>query len=605
VVTVPGKRLEPGVSSFSRAEVRQLPGAFGDPFRALEALPGVTPVFSGLPYFYVRGAPPGNVGYFLDDIEVPLLYHFALGPSVVNPAMVDRVDLFPGAYPARYGRFAGAILAAKTLPPEHRFHGETTIRIFDAGGVVEAPFAERRGAALVGGRYSYTALALSLLAPGVDLQYWDYQARVAFAVGRHDTLTLFGFGSYDYLGQRGETGFSTQFHRVSLRADHAVSKNTDVRVSAAVGLDRTATGDLFGVRDRSGALRTDIDHRVSRTAELRVGSDITLDAYDIRLNPNSTSSDTSDPTSRATGETLFPTRLDTASGLWADVVLKPEPGVSVTPGLRFDYYSSNGFATVGVDPRISTRIELSRRLSVVHTLGLAHQPPSFIVPIPGFSISGLDSGLQESVQASSGIEADLFAHITGTLTVFDAIFLNMTDPLSSGEIERYLDRTQGSAVGLEFSLRRPFTERLGGFLSYTLSRSMRSFGRETYPSRYDRTHVLNLALGYKLGRGWMAGSRLVYYSGFPVQDSVASSQLFAAKPLRKKNPPRSPGFYRIDARLEKRWQLSETSWWSLVFEFLNATLRKEPVDVNCDVTSCRVTEIGPVSIPSIGVEAGF
>jgi hypothetical protein len=114
-----------------------------------------------------------------------------------------------------------------------------------------------------------------------------------------------------------------------------------------------------------------------------------------------------------------------------------------------------------------------------------------------------------------------------------------------------------------------------------------------------------LALGYKLGRGWMAGSRLVYYSGFPVQDSVASSQLFAAKPLRKKNPPRSPGFYRIDARLEKRWQLSETSWWSLVFEFLNATLRKEPVDVNCDVTSCRVTEIGPVSIPSIGVEAGF
>ncbi|HEY3235955.1 MAG TPA: TonB family protein, partial [Polyangiaceae bacterium] len=458
VVTVPGKRLEPGVSSFSRAEVRQLPGAFGDPFRALEALPGVTPVFSGLPYFYVRGAPPGNVGYFLDDIEVPLLYHFALGPSVVNPAMVDRVDLFPGAYPARYGRFAGAILAAKTLPPEHRFHGETTIRIFDAGGVVEAPFAERRGAALVGGRYSYTALALSLLAPGVDLQYWDYQARVAFAVGRHDTLTLFGFGSYDYLGQRGETGFSTQFHRVSLRADHAVSKNTDVRVSAAVGLDRTATGDLFGVRDRSGALRTDIDHRVSRTAELRVGSDITLDAYDIRLNPNSTSSDTSDPTSRATGETLFPTRLDTASGLWADVVLKPEPGVSVTPGLRFDYYSSNGFATVGVDPRISTRIELSRRLSVVHTLGLAHQPPSFIVPIPGFSISGLDSGLQESVQASSGIEADLFAHITGTLTVFDAIFLNMTDPLSSGEIERYLDRTQGSAVGLEFSLRRPFTE---------------------------------------------------------------------------------------------------------------------------------------------------
>ena len=49
-----------------RAEVlRQLPGAFGDPFRALDALPGVTPIVSGLPFFYVRGAPPANVGYFL------------------------------------------------------------------------------------------------------------------------------------------------------------------------------------------------------------------------------------------------------------------------------------------------------------------------------------------------------------------------------------------------------------------------------------------------------------------------------------------------------------------------------------------------------------
>lgn len=40
----------------SQAEVRQLPGAFGDPFRAIEALPGVTPIVSGLP-FSTFGAP--------------------------------------------------------------------------------------------------------------------------------------------------------------------------------------------------------------------------------------------------------------------------------------------------------------------------------------------------------------------------------------------------------------------------------------------------------------------------------------------------------------------------------------------------------------------
>src|SRR6185436_8822896 len=106
----------PHADSIARAEARQLPGAFGDPFRAIEAAPGLTPVLSGLPYFYVRGAPPSNVGYFFDGVRVPYLFHFGLGPAVVHPSLVDKLDLYPGSYPAAYGRFAGAIVAAETAP---------------------------------------------------------------------------------------------------------------------------------------------------------------------------------------------------------------------------------------------------------------------------------------------------------------------------------------------------------------------------------------------------------------------------------------------------------------------------------------------------------
>src|SRR5690606_2633144 len=56
-IYVPGER-RPLRTRLSGAEVRELPGAFGDPFRAIEALPGVVPIASGVPYFYVRGAPP-------------------------------------------------------------------------------------------------------------------------------------------------------------------------------------------------------------------------------------------------------------------------------------------------------------------------------------------------------------------------------------------------------------------------------------------------------------------------------------------------------------------------------------------------------------------
>ena len=85
-VTVTGvKGTKSGQTSIGGAEVRQVPGAFGDAFRAIETLPGVTPLVSGVPFFFVRGAPPGNNGTYLDGIKVPLLYHVGLGPSVIHP----------------------------------------------------------------------------------------------------------------------------------------------------------------------------------------------------------------------------------------------------------------------------------------------------------------------------------------------------------------------------------------------------------------------------------------------------------------------------------------------------------------------------------------
>ena len=169
-VTVRGERVEPGRSAtLSRTEVRQIPGTFGDPFRAIEIMPGVTPVVSGLPFFFIRGAPPGNVGYFLDGVRVPLLFHVGIGPSAVHPALISRVDLYPGGYPARFGRFSGGIVSGEIAPPATEAHGEANLRLFDVGALAETRFANGKGAALLGGRYSYTAFLLTQVSPETTL----------------------------------------------------------------------------------------------------------------------------------------------------------------------------------------------------------------------------------------------------------------------------------------------------------------------------------------------------------------------------------------------------------------------------------------------------
>jgi TonB family protein len=628
-VTVHGQRPPAVSASFSRAEVRQIPGTFGDPFRALETMPGVTPIASGAPYFFVRGAPPGNIGYFLDGIRVPLLYHVGFGPSVVHPGIVERVDLYPGAYPARYGRFAGAIVAAETTPPLDRVHGEGNIRLFDAGAMLEAPFADGRGAALAGGRYSYTALILSLVAPEVTLAYWDYQARVSYELTPRDTVSVFSFGAYDYLGEDDEDGktttlLGTEFHRIDLRYEKKVSESTRWRNAVAVGFDRSRGEEDSGpvVVDYLVMPRSEVLHRFDSGDELHVGIDATLDVYDVDINDDpgissgAPSGGPSMPSSvppppppveaepssdeETDAEDVLGTRRDFSVGAFADVDWNPEPWVKVTPGLRFDLYTSGSASAFGVDPRLQVAYVVTNRLTLKHSIGIAHQPPSFAIPIPGFQPAGLRGGLQRSLQSSAGLEWKLPEDFLAQVTLFQNAYFNTSDILSVIRAQETLDnidfdtRSTGHTFGVELFIKRALTRKLGGFLSYTLSRSMHSIGGTKFVTTFDRTHVSNLAAAYDLGRRWRAGSRFVFYTGIPT-DVVSYGQ---------GAPGRTPPFYRLDVRLEKRWVFSETYWWSFVIEVLNTTLNKE-VFLDCNGADCEEVAIGPVTIPSIGVEAGF
>jgi len=647
-IRVRGVKVEPSRTvSLSRAEVRQIPGTFGDPFRALEIMPGVTPIISGLPFFFVRGAPPGDVGYFLDGVRVPLLFHVGVGPSVIHPALIDRVDLYPGGYPARFGRFSGGIVSGETVPPAADLHGEYNVRLFDAGALIEAPFDEHRGTVLLAGRYSYTAALLSLLSSTTELDYWDYQARISYQLTPKDTASVFAFGSYDYLGERTSTQtltlFGTEFHRVDARYDHSLGSDGTLRLAVTAGLDRSRLPDDRFVRDRLLGTRSELSLRLSPDLLLRVGSDVELDAYDVQLNLGQLG-----PAAQSAAS-LFPTRSDLATGTRADIVISLGERLQLIPGVRVDYYTSNGQSAVGVDPRFSTRLEMTRQLRFLTAFGIAHQAPAFVVPLPGFQPGGLRGGLQTAVQQSAGFEYDFGDATTATATAFHNGFFNMSDPLGTtqtcpvsfandslaGDIGERLPsqrsgscgtrfqagvagpdrsgggglgadggggnrasalavRTNGASYGLEFFLKRRLTSRIGGFISYTLSRSVRTIGNQQFVATFDRTHVANAAIAYNLGRNWRAGTRVTFYTGLPKTPDPSDP-----------SSTRLPPFFRADLRLEKRWQLTPRAYLSFIAEWMNATLSKEAVSTTCNVQGCQTQTIGPVTIPSLGIEGGF
>jgi TonB family protein len=606
-ITVQGKRAPPGSVLLTREETRALPGTFGDPLRAIEAQPGVVPIVSGLPAFFIRGAPPANVGFFFDGIELPLLYHAFFGPSVIHPGFIDTIEFYPGASPAQYGRFAGPIVAVNSRPLRARAGGEANVRLIDAGGLVESgPLSDCRGAANIAcsgggaraaGRYSYAGVMLSLLSDA-KLNYWDYQTQAAYPIGPKDELGILAFGAYDLFRPPQasvNTGAELTFHRIDVRWDRKLGAGSGLRIGLTGGSDRAAGADAQSsvVTNRSLRLRSELTMRLTASATMRAGMDTRLDRFGLEADPRSLNF--------IDYSRLFPARTDSTAGGYVSFQLQAARGIRVSPGLRVDLYTSQGVTKVGIDPRVSAEFDVSRVVRLDHSLGIAHQRPNFAAQVPGAQVADLSSGLQWALLWSSGVRVRLPAELTASATVFRSAYFNALDPIG-GARDFTIDQTSLnrratiSAAGLELRIERPLRQRFGGFISYTLSRTEESTGSTKGPSGFDRPHIFQAALSYDLGRGFVVGARTIVYSGVPELNLEGAPHFSSAR--------RGSPFFRLDLRAEKRFRLGQNGYWALIAEILNATSTKEVVRLDCGEI-CRERSAGPVILPSIGLQAGI
>src|SRR5690606_36074445 len=156
----------------------------------------------------------------------------------------------------------------------------------------------------------------------------------------------------------------------------------------------------------------------------------------------------------------FPRRTDATGGVWTDVVLFPQGRVQVIPGVRGDFYSSLEREAFSIDPRVMAVYRLTEDVRATHGLGVAHQSPNFVPPIPGAQVAGQEDGLQRSLQASTTYEADLPWNLNGSVSFFLNGTEKMTDPIGLGQ-SLSIDETsaesraQGRAMGVELYLKRP------------------------------------------------------------------------------------------------------------------------------------------------------
>jgi len=477
------------------------------------------------------------------------------------------------------------ITGQTAAPDETRAHGDFQARVFDAAAFAETPIGDGRDTVAAAGRYGYTGLILALIDPNDSLSYWDYQARFTHRFAGGDRVSLFAFGSYDRLADGGTPFFRVQYHRADLRFDHPL-RDGHLRVAATLSYDDAMTaetsddtvGRSVSRKGPGGRLRIEFDQHMTREVWVRAGADLGLRRFD---EDDSTS-------------TNYGPHTDVVGGAYADLVWRPTRALELVPGFRFDAYQVRGATTAAPQPRLSAKVKLGEGVSWISAFGLAHQEPTDTVLVPAKLPDPIDEVSRESYQGSEAVEVALPARLRARATGF----VTLLEAANNGGEER--------SGGLELFLRRDFTERLGGFVSYTLSRTVDTTSGQTLRAVGDSTHILSIVLGYDLGNGWRVGGRFFYRSGRPYHLTCETADCSpGTSPNRYMVSGTLPDFSRIDARLEKRWTFAGGSWLAGTIEAFNGLDAAETSGINdSPEQGATLNRLNPIILPSLGIEGG-
>jgi len=583
--------------TLERAEIQKVPGTFGDPVRVIQNLPGVAraPYLSG--QLIVRGAAPDQTLTFFDGVEIPLLYHLAGGPSVVNAEFLNRVDFYPGGFGARYGRAVGGVVDVESRKGAvDTWHGSIKADFLDTGFFVEAPVAPGISVAAAA-RRSYVDVLLPLVLPKdpeggsilVLPRYWDYQVRVdvgtpksAQGPGGANSFYVMAFGSDDVLKVVATGGglnrdvtvdVHTNFHRV--KGDWTYRQGGITSVFAPYAGYDLGSGNFGFLSFKSSiyslGAREDLKLEVAPFLTVRTGVD-TYFAHlvgEAQLPVLSGVQYLGFPGAQPALETQSLNRyinsFDGAVFLETDLKLGP---VSVTPGLRASYARVHGHDLNALDPRLWLRYQLAEGTALKGSLGLYSQPPgpADLEPAPfGTPTLVHEKAFQTSVGVEHKFSDVLSVDVTG---YFNRRYDNIVSPgktlqNADGSVtrEQYANAGLGRAYGLEVLLRHDVTKEFFGWLAYTLNRSeARREGETTYLlTRYDQTHILTVVGSYRLPLGFELGARFRYVTGNPRTPLTHPSDLYQVdgntySPTRGEAlSSRNPAFNQLDFRVDKNF----------------------------------------------------
>jgi hypothetical protein len=582
-------------SNLTASEIREASTVFADdPFRAIQALPGVSAPANNEFYaqFSVMGTPFEDVSIYLDDVlatpfhSIPDISNGA-SLSLLTSETVEEMKLMPVAYPVKFADGIGAALDIRTREGSRSaplFRVSAGIADSDVLGEGDLGSAQR-GSWIASARKSYIGYLIRNRENNVqNVTFYDGDVKLNYDLTATQSISFHALGGQTYtqldsnsnpdffatgssaftLARAGWRWSVTPHLLLDSRAAY-LSEPYDSHNSFGQHIDSYAYGEWLGGTNLTWAWKNnDVLEGGMTLRRLRDNG------YTIFYQSN-------DQPSYGQG-------IANGTGLRGTVYLQQSSSVwknrvHLMGGVRWD-----NLQRIGVHPfseQVSAAVRVLAKTELQFGAGRYAQFPDFQqVAVPDCLPFGnllersdhFTAAIEERWGESTRLRVQVFdrqnADLVGTPTGLSQAVLENAPcgalvPLPGGSTYQ-----RDYSRGVQLVLQRRSANRLSGWLGYTLAQARQrqysvsfpfdpllapfSFNTPYYSTLEDQRHSLNAFGSYRVRPTISLSGKVLYGSGYPVPsgnyEQVGNSYYEVGF-----NTVRLPSYFRLDLRCDKSW----------------------------------------------------
>lgn len=590
------------VTTFNPKDIETIPVIFGekDIMKTLQLTPGVKSAGEGNSGFFVRGGAADQNLVLLDEAVVYNASHLLGFFSVFNSDAVKDVALYKSGIPAEYGGRASSVMDVKMKDGNNKKFGVSGgIGLISSRLAVEGPIVKDKGSFILSGRRSYLDVFLKLSKDenirDTKLYFYDLNAKANYKLSERDRIFVSGYFGRDNFGFSDQFGFDWGNATGTIRYNRIISdklfSNTSVIFSNFDYRFTIGTGDdAFGVNSsiQDWNIKQDFSLFANKNNTLKFG----FNGMHHTFKPGALTGGND-----SFNELVLDSRYAIEIGAYVQNEQKIGPRFNLMYGLRYSGFNLVGgksytfdedgnrlsetdherWETIkyhqGIEPRLSLSYVLSennslklgynRNLQYLHQLSNSTTNSPTDVWVPSSNNIKPQIGDQLALGYYQNFKKNAYRISTEIYykTLQNQIdYRNGANLLLNNEVEGELVYGKGRAYGLELLLEKK-KGKFTGWISYTLSRSLRTFdqindGKE-FSARQDRIHDVSVVLMYNITKNLAFATTFIYYTGsavtFPSGKYEINGEVF---PLyTERNGYRMPDYHRMDVGLT--WYLKD------------------------------------------------